>query len=183
MNRLAVIRSAGYKVRYIRECEWKCELREDSQTKAMYNCYVRREIRVFWDTMDPREALIGGRVDCHQLFWKNLKAGILATFPDVIQWLGKHYIKRKDFTSFYIYINKQGTYPAVIMRNRDSLKNPRLRYYGLMHCKILLPGDLYHRVLPQRVKQDGNVIEKSVFTLSCSCAEAANFVINGCEHD
>ena len=52
-----------------------------------------------------------------------------------------------------------------------------------MHCKILPPRDLYHPVLPQRVKQEGAVAEKLVFTLCRSCAEAANFVINGCEHD
>ena len=44
MNRLAVIRSAGYGVRYIWECEWKCELREDPETKAMYECYISRDI-------------------------------------------------------------------------------------------------------------------------------------------
>lgn len=83
MNRLAVIRSAGYEVRYIWECEWKSELREDAETKAKYECYVSRDMRVFRDPMDPREALFGGRVDCYQLFWKSFKAGILAAFPDI----------------------------------------------------------------------------------------------------
>ena len=71
MNRLAVVRSAGYRVRYIWECEWKCELRVDAETKAMYECYISRDMRVF---MDPREALFGGRVDCYQLFRKSFKA-------------------------------------------------------------------------------------------------------------
>ena len=112
MNRLAVIRSAGYEVRYIWECKWKSELREDAETKAMYECYVSR------DPVDPREALFGGRVDCYQLFWKSFKAGICAACPDVIQRLQKHHIKYKDFISLYPYINKNGTCPvghAVIM--------------------------------------------------------------------
>lgn len=65
MNRFVVIRSVGYEVRYIWECEWKSEFREDVEIKAMYECYVSRDMRVFRDFMDFREVFFGGRVDCY----------------------------------------------------------------------------------------------------------------------
>ena len=185
MNRVAALRSAGFKVVYIFECEWKRELREDLETKTMYEFYVSNDLRVFREPMDPREALFGGRVDCYQLFWKSFKGGILAAFPDVTNRLQTRHVKYKDFTSLYPFINKNGVYPVghpVVLRNREFIRTTPWPYYGLMHCKVLPPRDLFHPVLPTRVKPEGCTAPKLVFTLCRSCATEANFQVNACTH-
>ena len=59
----------------------------------------------------------------------------------------------------YSYINKNGTYPVghtVITQNLIM---------GLMYCKILPQQEFYNPVLPQRIRQEGAMAEKLVFTL------------------
>ena len=51
-----------------------------------------------------------------------------------------------------------------------------------MHCKVLPPQNLFHPVLPGRVKSKGSTAPKLVFTLCRSCAEQANFQVNACTH-
>ena len=185
MNRVAALRSAGFKVVTIWECEWKREMREDQETKAMYDCFVSNDLRVFRDPMDPREALYGGRVDCYQLFWKSFEGRILAARPACRDLLKKYHVKYKDFTSLYPFINKTGIYPVghpVVLRNREFEKTTPWSYFGLMHCKVLPPQDLFHPVLPARVKPEGCTAPKLVFTLCRSCAELANFQVNACTH-
>lgn len=185
MNRVALLRAVGFRVVTIWECDWKRELREDAETKAMYECFVSNDLRIFREPLDPREALFGGRVDCYQLFWKSFKGRILAARPDCIEMLKKSHLKYKDFTSLYPYINKNGDYPVahpVILRNRDFVKTTPWPYYRLMHCKVLPAQDLFHPVLATRIKPDGCTAPKLVFTLCRSCAEQANFQVNACTH-
>lgn len=52
MNRVAALHDAGFKVVSAWECEWKREMREDQETKAMYECFVSNDLRVFRDPMD-----------------------------------------------------------------------------------------------------------------------------------
>ena len=124
-------------------------------------------------------------MDCYQLVWKSFEGRILAARPDCIERLKKSHVKYKDFTSLYPYINKNGVYPVahpVILRNRDFVKTTPWSYYGLMHCKVLPAQNLFHPVLPARVKPDGRAAPKLVFTLCRSCAEQANFQVNACTH-
>ena len=50
--------------------------------------------------------------------------------------------------------------------------------YGLIKCKIVPPRELYHPVLPQRIKVES--YEKLILTLCKSCAEMRNQ--NKCKH-
>ena len=124
-------------------------------------------------------------MDCYQLPWKSFEGWILAARPDCRDRLKKRHVKYKDFTSLYPFICKQGVYPVgnhVVLRNRDFKKTTPWSYYGLMHCKVLPPRNVFHPVLPARVKPVGCTAPKLVFTLCRSCAEQDNFQVNACTH-
>ena len=146
---------------------------------------VSNDLHILQDPMDPREALYGGDMCCYQLFWKSCEGQILAARPAYRDLLKKYHMKYKDFTSLYPFINKNGIYPVghpVVLHNREFEKTMPWSYFRLMHSKVLPPQDLFHPVLPARVKPEGCTAPELIFTLFCSGNEQANFQVNACTH-
>lgn len=144
LERRRYLEEMGIKVVHIWECEFKKQLKENTEIAA----YVK-ELSFEQEPMNPRDAFLGGRVNATRLLVNAQQA---------------EKIKYVDFTSLYPYINKYGTYPighpTIITQDFDDIQN----YFGLINCVILPPRGLYHPVLP--FKGNG----KLLFCLCRTCA-------------
>lgn len=130
INRGQRLRALGYHVKSI----WEHDYRTLRETK---------EMKQFLDTFDivtdlePRDAFFGGRVNGFKLFRD-------AQPDETIEFI--------DICSLYPYVMKFRRYPishpTIIRENFEDISN----YFGLIKCKVLAPPNLYHAVLPIRVK-------------------------------
>lgn len=100
--------------------------------------------------LNPREAFFGGRTNAIKLHRKVEEEEEI------------HY---RDIISLYPYTNVECEYPV---GHPEFIDQPRItditRYYRLVKCKILLPYELYHPVLPWRYDS------KLLFLLCRTCA-------------
>ena len=184
MNREGRLRQAGYKVESIWECEWRRELAEGG-TADMYATYVAEDMVSIRDPLDPREGLFGGRVDCYRMLFKSFDHPLLSSDPMVRERLKKLCARYLDVTSLYPHINKNGEYPMghqTIKRNCALPTTLLLPFFGLVFCRVLPPRDLFHPVLPCRIKSPTSSSCKLMFVLCRKCAEEANFQLNSCVH-
>jgi hypothetical protein len=126
------LRELGYEVKSIWEHDYRT-LRETD------------EMKYFLDTFDiitnlePRDAFFGGRVNGFKLF-----CDVQPESGETI-----HY---SDICSLYPFVQKFRRYPTkhptIIRENFEDISN----YFGLIKCQVLAPPNLYHPVLPIRVK-------------------------------
>ena len=124
------LRDLGYKLKTI----WEHDYRRLKNTN---------EMRQFLDMFDivtdlePLDAFFGGRVNGFKLF-RDAQEGETISYV--------------DFTSLYPFVNNNRKYPikepTVIRQDFKDISN----YFGLVKCKVLAPANLYHPVLPIRVK-------------------------------
>jgi hypothetical protein len=139
------LRSQGFQVISIWECEWDKEVKENEDLKSFLEDFEIVE------PLKPREAFYGGRTNAVKLH-------------HVAQ--GNEKIKYIDVTSLYPWVNKNGKYPVghpEIIVNPDDQNIEH--YFGMAKVDILPPFELYHPVLPQRQKG------KLTIPLCGSCVE------------
>ncbi len=179
MNRQARIEAMGYTVEALWECEWKREVQTDEETKY-FLAFLDLDLRDVRDPLNPRDALYGGRVDVFQMYFDSGKDPVFPASTAVIE---KRHLKYADVVSLYPYINKYGKYPVghpVVLRNVD-FNYDRDAYFGLMHCIMLPPRDLFIPLLPFRFEtREGYT--KLIFALCRSCAQEGN-VSRACDHE
>ena len=105
------------------------------------------------ERLDTRDAFYGGRVNATQLYYKVNSEEKISYF---------------DICSLYPSVNKYCSYPVkeptIVTSNFDNIDH----YFGIAKVKILPPRNLYHPVLPLRIK------EKLLFSLCRTCAEQQN---------
>ena len=120
------------------------------------------------DPILPRETLVGGRCSNARLFKECVEEG------EEICYL--------DFTSLYPFVMKNRQYPmGHPVRIRSNFNCGINEYFGVAKAVLLPPRDLYHPILPVRVKdEEGNT--QLMFPLCNKCAVESNFVINSCNH-
>ena len=180
MNREGRLRQAGYKVESI----WECEL-ADGETADMYATYMAEDMVSIRDPLDPREGLFGGRLNCYRMLFKSFDHPLMLSDPLVRERLKKRCARYLDVTSLYPYVNKNGEYPVghpTIKRNCTLPTTLLLPFFGMVFCRVLPPRDLFHPVLPCRIKSSTSSSCKLMFVLCRRCAEEANFQLNSCIH-
>lgn len=142
------------------ECEWKEIIKNDQSISNYVKYHLQSAKRLkCYPPLDPRNALIGGRVNGAKLYHKAEDCKIY------------HF----DIRSLYPFVNKTSIYPydhPKIIRQFDTLDIDK--YEGLIFCRILPPRQLYFPVLG--IKLD----EKLLFPLCYECAKEKQF---NCDHD
>jgi hypothetical protein len=160
-KRIDYFRDRGYNIKYIWECKFLREKRQDPNLKL----YMNKRFEYYeklnkYGSTNIKESFFGGRTNNLQ-FYKKIESE-------------DEEIKYVDFCSLYPYVLKTKTYPMkhpeVISENYDyTLKS----YFGFVKCKVVPPRGLYLPVLP--VVIDG----KLMFPLCRSCAQENN---DNCDH-
>ena len=124
------IRALGFGFRSI----FKHDFHKLCQTKQMKEFLSRSEITC---SIDPRDAFFGGRVNGYKMIAKARPNEKILYY---------------DFTSLYSFINKNRRiptkHPKIIRENFEDIQN----YFGLIKCRVLPPAEVYHPVLPVRLK-------------------------------
>ena len=125
---------------------------------------IEDELNFCKDPIEPRQALYGGRTETTHVYSK----------ADLSK---NESIRGVDFTSLYPAVMKQENFPVghpiVFRGSASSFDYSPLRYFGLMHCKLIPPRQLFHPVLPNRFEtESGN---KLIFSLCRSCSQNLNF--------
>lgn len=141
----AAVRSEGYKVVTIYECEWDKMVRQDDQINQFL-----KELDIP-ARLNIRDSFFGGRTSgfkLHSVCDEN------------------HEIHYVDVCSLYPYINKTAKmpvgHPTIITTNFDMTLNS---YFGIAHVKVLPPKHEYIPVLPVRLHG------KLTFPLCRTCAQ------------
>ena len=125
------------------ECDFKADILSNPDLQQFYESYKP------YEPIQPRDAFFGGRVNAITLFYEPKP---------------EEQIRYVDYTSLYPWVCKYGLFPIghpTVYFGKDIPEN----ICGLLKCKILPPADLYHPVLPERLRS------KLVFTLCHTCAE------------
>ena len=137
------IKEAGYNLVEMWECKW---------TKSTE--YKNSEKPEIVEPLNPRDAFFGGRTNTFKLWTKSSK---------------KKKIKYIDVCSLYPTVQFYDWYPV---GHPEKIIKPDYyskKWFGIIKCKVLPPKNLYHPVLPVKVKMDKN--EKLLFPLCLKCAE------------
>ena len=144
-KRVQTIRSKGFNVVTMWECEW----RKMKKEKPEIEDFVKR--LEFTEPLNPRDAFSGGRTNATKLYVK-------AEPNQKIRYI--------DYTSLYPWVNKTARYPV---GHPTFISQPGTtdisEYFGFVKCRIVPPYGLYHPVLPSRKE------EKLTFPLCPSCVE------------
>ncbi|XP_018360602.1 PREDICTED: uncharacterized protein LOC108759595 [Trachymyrmex cornetzi] len=138
------------------ECDFDREIRENNEMREfLENAQIIKN-----SPLDPRDAFFGGRT------------GNIATRCDVA---GTEKIRYIDVCSLYPYVLKTGTFPIGHSKIYIGEECSELigvfpdfdfnSLEGFIRCKVLPPRDLFHPVLPYRVRG------KLLFALCRSCCE------------
>ncbi|XP_070156722.1 uncharacterized protein [Polyergus mexicanus] len=160
------LRQRGYMVTE----KWECVFDRDMLENREMREYLENHLLVETPPLDPRDAFFGGRM------------GNIVTRYEVT---GAEKIRYVNVCSLYPYVLKTGAFPignpdiyvgkecATLIGiapnyNFDSLE-------GLIRCTVLPPRNLFHPVLPYRVRG------KLLFALCRSCCET--FAQTFCTHD
>jgi G:T-mismatch repair DNA endonuclease (very short patch repair protein) len=130
--RTAHLRRKGYKVVEMHECQWKKKMLDDPVT---YN-RISEDPIVTKGYLRSRDAFFGGRTNALKLFYE--------AKPDEV-------IRLLDFKSLYPTTNKWLRYPVKHPKVYTEDFPPLLDVHGLIHCKVLPPGNLYNPVLPEKL--------------------------------
>ena len=138
---------ARYTVVEMWECEFELLLKADGE---MRDFVARGPVLV---KLEPRDAFFGGRTNAAKLHYKAKE--------------GEH-IEYYNVVSLYPYINKYGKipvgHPEIILFKPLQTYVPG-QYYGFLKCKVLLPQNLFHPVLPFKS------LDRLLFPLCHTCAE------------
>ena len=179
MNRQGRIEDMGFSVEAIWACDWREEMQHDEETKYFLS-FLDLDLRDVRDPLNARDGLYGGRVDVFQMYFDS---GSDPVFPNSTATIKRHHLKYADIVSLYPTINKYGKYPVghpVVLRNVD-FDYELDAYFGLMHCIMLPPRDLFIPILPFRFETKEGYT-KLIFALCRSCAQEGN-VTRVCDHE
>lgn len=166
----------GFQIVTMWECEWDHLTRgvdEDEELEASEIQAALDELKLSpsqfeIDAIKPRDALVGGRVNNAKLLHECTEEGVEICYVDV--------------TSLYPFVMRNRLYPMghpkIIRHQFDHTID---RYFGLAKAVLLPPQDLFHPVLPVKIK-DGDGSEKLMFPLCGTCARERNFVLDSCQH-
>jgi len=148
IERSTAIKNAGYNLVEQWECDW-------------INSTTYKKMKKFdiADPINPRDAFFGGRTNATKLRVKNTKM---------------RYI---DVCSLYPTVNYYDYYPEGHPVKIFNPKKYDKNWFGLIKCKILPPRNLYHPVLPVKIKMEKS--EKLLFPLCYKCAVDQN---QRCDH-
>ncbi|XP_011859145.1 PREDICTED: uncharacterized protein LOC105556661 [Vollenhovia emeryi] len=159
-------RKQGYHVTEKWECDFDRETRENREMRDFFQNHPLLKS----PPLDPRDAFYGGRT------------GNIATLREIT---GNEKIRNVDVCSLYPYVLKTGAFPIghpdiYIGQECSALIGTAPNYNfdsveGLVRCRVLPPRDLFHPVLPYRVRG------KLLFGLCRSCCET--FSQDACTHD
>ena len=130
---------------------WECKLKKDKSFQKYYKNDWNREVV---GPLNPRDAFYGGRTNATKLLYK-FKEGECGKYV--------------DFCSLYPTVQFYKKYPIGHPKKIISPEKYDTKWYGFIKCKILSPRELYHPVLPQKIKCEKS--EKLMFPLCISCAE------------
>ncbi|XP_055352376.1 uncharacterized protein LOC129598480 [Paramacrobiotus metropolitanus] len=153
MDREQYLRSLGHPVTTVWEHDFDADLRIDSEMRKFIN-----DIKIT-EPLNPRNAFYGGRTNAVRL---------LHTVA------ADEKIKYFDVNSEYPFVNKNRRYPLghpIILTK--SFQNVR-EYFGLVHCTVLPPADLWLPILPYRCNG------KLTFPLCATCVKEQNS--KKCDH-
>ena len=149
------IKNAGYK----HISTYECQLAKNKDFRKFAKNFTQEIV----EPLNPRDAFYGGRTDVTKLLY-NFKDNECGRYV--------------DFCSLYPTVQYYQKYP---IGHPTKIFNPKKydkSWYGPIKCKVIPPKEIYHPVLPQRIKVDS--YEMLVFTLCKACAETMNQ--NKCEH-
>jgi hypothetical protein len=154
-EREKVLKSLGYNIWKI----WECEFYQEMKTNSEMNNYIT--MCEIIPPLKPRDAFFGGRCGASRLYYS-------VNSHEKIRYL--------DVCSLYPWVCKYCKFPVghpkVITENIDT--NNLNKYCGLIKCKILPPKKMFHPILP--IKMNG----KLLFPLCYHCCkEQTN---NKCNH-
>ena len=159
-----IIKNAGYN----HVSTYECQLTKNKDFQKFANNFTQQSSKLskaldIVEPLNPRDAFYGG--------WTNTTK-LLYNFED------NGFGRRVDFCSLYPTVQYYQKYP---IGHPTKIFNPEKYdkyWYGLIKCRVVPPKQLYHPVLPQRIKVDS--FEKLVFTLCKVCTEIRNQ--NKCKH-
>ncbi|KAL6417053.1 hypothetical protein ACFW04_013026 [Cataglyphis niger] len=150
--------------------KWECSFDRDMRDNREMREYLDNHPLVETSPLDPHDAFFGGRT------------GNIVTQYEVT---GTEKIRYVDACSLYPYVLKTGAFPIgnpdIYVGDECSAligKAPNYNFNtleGLIRCRVLAPRNLFHPVLPYRVKG------KLLFALCRSCCET--FSQTACTHD
>ena len=147
MRKTQDLRTKGYRVIVIWECEWKRLVNESEEIRSFLS-----KIEII-PPLVARDAFFGGRTGAASIYKKvNEKQGEEIRFVDV--------------TSEYPWVNKYGTYPVghpTIFFEPDV--QDITHYFGIACVDVLPPFSLFNPVLPYRYNG------KLTFPLCRTCLE------------
>ena len=184
LQREEELKKMGYEIRSIWECQWDAMVRGDIYGDVEFDEGVDEEmICELQSTLDeielskgqfeldpilPRESLVGGRCGNARLYKECLEEGEEICYDDI--------------TSLYPFVMRARQYPmGHPVRIRSNFNYTVNTYFGVAKAVLLPPRDLYHPILPVKVRdEEGNV--KLMFPLCNQCAVESNFVIDSCNH-
>ena len=160
LSKIEILKKFNFNLIIKWECEWNNEIAKDPNLKYYFKNHLRlSKNRKALPPLNPREALIGGRVNAAVLYIKS----------------GNGKINHYDIRSLYPFVNKRSKYPYGHPKIIKNIQNSDIdQYEGLIFCRILPPQDLYFPVLGIRIE------DKLVFPL---CYECARDKANNCDHD
>ena len=140
---------------------WECKLKKDKSFQKYYKNDWNREVV---GPLNPRDAFYGGRTNATKLLYE-FKEGECGKYV--------------DFCSLYPTVQFYKKYPIGHPKKIISPEKYDKKWYGLIKCKILPPRELYHPVLPHKIKCDKAY--KLMFPLCISCAK--NKQQEKCQHN
>lgn len=137
----------GYSVTSAYECEFKEQLKEYPDIENLIKSIpIKRSLNL-------RDALYGGRVECFQIYAKS----------------GETKINYRDIISLYPHMNRVASYPigSPVIKKGAQCNNIKLADAsdGIAFCRMLPPQDLFLPVLPSKINN------KLVFCLCYTCAK------------
>ena len=138
---------------------YECELKKDKDFREFMKTYDREIV----ERLNPKEAFFGGRTNINKL-----------TYDFKKEEKGRYV----DFVSLYPSVQYFEQYPT---GHQTIIMEPKAydtTWTGFIKCKITPPKELYHPVLPYRVKCN-NASEKLLFPLCKTCAKEK---IQKCNH-
>ena len=142
------ITSAGYNIIEI----WECKLKNDEGFQNYYKNDWNREVV---GPLNPRDAFFGGRTNATKLLYR-FKEGECGKYV--------------NFCPLYPTVQYYKKYPIGHPEKKLLPEKYDNNWYGFIKCKILAPRELYHPVLPQKIKCEKS--EKLMFPLCISCAKS-----------
>jgi len=129
-QKMELLHIRGYNVIEMWDCEWT----RLKQTSPDIQTYV--DSLQFVDPLNPRDTFCGGRTNAIKLYHRVNPGQKI------------HYI---EYTSLCPWVNKTCDYPKGHPRLISQPGHTDICvYFGVIHCRVLPPRELYHPVLPYR---------------------------------